>query len=353
MGATDDRGLRAPVSVSGALAWGRGALAAAGVPEPSWDASLLLAWALGVPRTALLTEAGRRVESEGLDRYAAAIERRAAREPLQYITGTQGFMGLDFAVDPRVLVPRPDTEILAEAALQYLRSLPGPGPLAAADLGTGSGALAVALAAHEPRARVTAVDISAEALDVARLNARRNGVAERVEFCQGDLLEPLQGRRFAALVCNPPYLGEAEREGLMPEVRDYEPRLALFSPGSPLLFYWRLAASARRHLEPGGLLAVEVGQRQAADVADLLARAWDLRPAHLAAVPAHLAPVPAPGEVQVRLDFGGVPRVVLARPAAAGSRLAAAPLDDTRGEGPAGAGAKGGDDSPSGRNALC
>ncbi|MGE5589730.1 MAG: peptide chain release factor N(5)-glutamine methyltransferase [Bacillota bacterium] len=325
MEATDDRGLRAPVSVGAALDWGRRALEVTGVPEPSWDASLLLAWALGVSRIALLTEPERPLEGDGLGRYVNAVERRAAREPLQYITGSQGFMGLEFAVDPRVLVPRPDTEVLAEAALQYLRSLPGPGPLAAADLGTGSGALAVALAAHEPRVQVVAVDISPDALEVARLNARRNGVAARVTFRQGDLLEPLEGRRFAAIVCNPPYLGEEERQGLMPEVRDYEPRLALISPGSPLRFYWRLAATARRHLEPGGLLAVEVGQGQAGDVAELLARAWGLRPgdggppAHLAAVPAHQGPVPAPGELQVRLDFGGVARVVLARLGTAGA----------------------------------
>jgi len=324
VGATDDRGLPAPVSVSEALAWGRRALEVTGVPEPSWDASLLLAWALGVQRTALFAEPGRLVQGHALNLFQDGIERRAGREPLQYITGTQGFMGLDFSVDPRVLVPRPDTEALVEATLQYLRSLPGPGPLAVADLGTGSGAIAVALAAHEPRAAVAAVDISSDALDVAAANAERNGVAGRVAFFQGDLLKPLQGRRFTAIACNPPYLGAAEAEDLMPEVREHEPRLALFSPGAPLLFYWRLAASARRHLAPGGLLAVEVGQGQAGDVAGLLARAWGLRLTG-GGLPGHQATVPGPGELQVRLDFGGVERVVLAR-------VGSAQPEDTRGE---------------------
>ncbi|MHB9143882.1 MAG: peptide chain release factor N(5)-glutamine methyltransferase [Symbiobacteriia bacterium] len=297
-----------------ALAWARDRLAEAGVPDAAWDASLLLAWALDERRDRILTDGNRPLAAAAADRLAAAVARRALREPLQYITGSQGFMGLEFAVDRRVLVPRPDTEVLVEAVLQFMRSLAGAGPWPVADLGTGSGAIAVALAVHDPRLRVTAVELSPAALAVAGANAVRHAVAERVELLQGDMLTPLAGRQFAAIVSNPPYIDPAEAASLLPEVAVYEPAMALFSPAGPLDYYRRLALGAGEHLLPGGLLAVEVGAGQAAAVAGMFAAAWGLRPGGTAEpVPAHLAAVPEPGKLQVRRDYGGVERVVLAR----------------------------------------
>lgn len=302
-------------TVRSALSSAAARLEAAGVPSPEWDASLLLSWVLGVARSALLLDATRSLTGEELGRFQRAVDRRAKREPLQYITGSQGFMGLEVAVDHRVLVPRPETEILVEAALQHLAALPGDGPLRAADIGTGSGAIAVALAFYQPRLTVAAMDLSPEALEVAAGNARRNGVADRMELLQGDLLAPVRDRQFDLLVSNPPYIDPAEAGGLMPEVAEYEPALALYSPAGPLAFYDRLTAEARSCLQPGGLMAVEVGLGQAEPVARHLATSWRLRraPTDGAGLAAHLAPPPEPGTVQVRLDYSGLARVVLAR----------------------------------------
>lgn len=234
-------------------------LAAAGVENPSREAGWLQAALLGVRRADLL---GRDLTPVEADLYDAWVARRCSREPLQYIIGTQEFMGVTFAVTPAVLIPRPETEVLVQQALARLE----PGS-AVADIGTGSGAIAVLMALHGHR--VWAVDISAEALAVAEQNAHAAGAP--VRFYVGDLLAPLEGLKFDAILSNPPYVAEAELPGLEPEVREYEPRTALVTgTGDPLHFYRRLAAEAPQLLKTNGFLGVEVGTGQAEAVGALL-----------------------------------------------------------------------------------
>ncbi|MFZ5827421.1 MAG: peptide chain release factor N(5)-glutamine methyltransferase [Bacillota bacterium] len=253
-------------TVRAALASAAEQLAAAGVADAEREAVWMLAHLLGCSAGALRLRASEHLGAEGAAAFAAMVARRARREPLQYILGSEEFLGLSFQVTPAVLIPRLDTETLVKQALAYLS---GRGEVMVADIGTGSGAIAVAVAHLLPLARVVAVDLSPEALAVAQANAARNGVADRVEFREGDLLAPLGAERFDAILSNPPYIGEDEMAGLMPEVREWEPRLAL-SPGSDgLLAYRRLASEAPARLKPGGMLGVEVGAGQARAVASL------------------------------------------------------------------------------------
>lgn len=247
----------------------------------------MLAHFLGCTAGALRLRSGEPFSPELAESFGALVERRARREPLQYILGTEEFMGLCFRVTPAVLIPRLDTEVLVE---QAVRRLQGRGRVRVADIGTGSGAIAVALAHRLPEATVVATDISREALALARENAAANGVS--VEFRQGDLLEPLAGEQFDAILSNPPYIGSAEMAGLMPEVRDWEPHLALTPGEDGLAIHRRLAAGAPALLRPGGFLAVEVGIGQAGLVADLFAQAG------LVGITRHL-------------DSGGVERTVI------------------------------------------
>jgi release factor glutamine methyltransferase len=195
------------------------------------------------------------------------MTRRAAREPLQYILGTQEFCGLEFEVNPQVLIPRPETEFLvAEVARQGV-SLPSP---LIADVGTGTGCIAVAAAKALPNASLYAMDLSKEALDVARRNAKRHAVGERMIFLQGDLLEALRGLglegTFTAVVSNPPYIADDDLRTLQPEVERYEPRLALAGGPDGLMMLRRLVREAPEFLAPGGLLVLEMGQGQAPEV---------------------------------------------------------------------------------------
>jgi len=258
-------------TIGAALAWAAQRLAQAGVADADREAAWLLAHRLACSVGTLRLRGRDPLPDADQAGFAALVARRAAREPIQYILGTEEFMGLTFRVGPAVLIPRADTAVLVEHAVARLA---GRGPVRVADIGTGSGAIAVAVAHLLPEATVVAVDVSAEALAVAAENARANGVADRVAFRRGDLLEPLRGEgRFAAILSNPPYIGADELAGLMPEVRDWEPRLAL-SPGADgLAFYRRLVAGAPPFLEEGGLLGVEVGMGQAEPVAALFRRA--------------------------------------------------------------------------------
>jgi release factor glutamine methyltransferase len=276
-------------------------LACRGVESARLQTELLLAHVLGVPRLRLYLDFERPLSAAQLDTLRALVKRRAAREPLQHILGTASFCGLELKVDRRVLVPRPETELLAERAWQFLgliASDPAGSPRAL-DFGTGSGCLAIALALHCPSAHLVAVDTSEEALDVARENAARHGVADRIEFVAADGFAALgPGRAFDLIVANPPYLPTAEIEHLAPEVRDFDPRVALDGGPDGLRCLRQLAREASRFLRASGRLMVEFGDGQAEAVATLFGEAhWTVE--------------------ATEPDLTGRARFLIARPAAA------------------------------------
>jgi release factor glutamine methyltransferase len=254
------------------LAEAAATLAAAGVESPEWDAERLLRHVLGWDRASLLASPDRVVAEPEAGRLRALLRRRAAREPLQYILGTAAFWKHEFLVTPAVLIPRPETERLVETALELVKGVAEP---VIVDVGTGSGCIALSIAAERVDAEVHATDVSGPALDVARENARRLGLEGRVAFHEGHLLEPLAGLegRVHLVVSNPPYVDPAEREGLLPEVRDHEPERALFPPGDVLSVYRRLVPASARALRAGGALAVEIAPALAGDVARLFTEA--------------------------------------------------------------------------------
>ncbi len=239
----------------------------------SRDAEFLLLHTLGVSRATLLAYPERELTADQQIAYDCNVARRLTREPIQYITGQQEFYGLAMKVSPAVLIPRPETELLVEVAVKLLTV---DRPLRIADIGTGSGAIAIALAVHLPQAEITALDISAAALAVAQDNAHKHKVAERIEFLQSDLLSAVMplGGSFDAVVSNPPYVAELDRETLHPEVREFEPASALFAGEGGLDVYRRLIPQALRALKPNGLLAMEIGQGQQIVIASLL-DGWD------------------------------------------------------------------------------
>ena len=245
-------------------------LAAAGVEAPEWDAERLLRHVLGWDRATLYASPGHVVPEADAERFRALVQRRASREPLQYILGTQAFWKHEFLVTPAVLIPRPETELLVETSLELLKDVPAP---VVADVGTGSGCIALSIAAERPDASVHATDVSEPALEVARENARRLGLEGRVTFHRGQLLEPLSGLEVNLIVSNPPYVDPGDRGGLLPEVRDREPALALFPPGDALSVYRRLVPASALLLRAGGALAVEIPPSIPGDVARLFTEA--------------------------------------------------------------------------------
>jgi release factor glutamine methyltransferase len=249
---------------------GARSLAAAGVPAPEWDAEALLRHVLGWERATLVARSGEALAPESATRFFALVEERARRRPLQHLIGIQPFWRQELLVSPDVLIPRPETELVVEASLDVLRGVPRP---VVVDVGTGSGAIALALAAELPAAELHAVDVSAPALAVARENARRLGLEERIAFHEGDLLAPLAelSGRVDLVASNPPYVDP--NETLLPEVRDHEPALALFPPGERDSVYRRLAPQAFEALRPGGFLIVEVGFGMSEGVAAILGEA--------------------------------------------------------------------------------
>lgn len=248
-------------------------LAAAGIDTPRFDAELLLAVAAGADRASLY---GGRValDDAARERLAEMVELRARRMPLAYIVGRREFFSLEIEVAPGVLIPRPETETLVAAALGRLRERAG---LRVLDLGCGSGAIVIALAVNAPQARYVASDLSEDALEIAAHNAARHGVAGRIEFRHADLFAPLDGAgefgRFDLIVSNPPYIADAELARLAPEIRDFEPRVALAGGADGLDFCRRLARALNAHLEPGATVAVEVGAGQARQVAEMFGAA--------------------------------------------------------------------------------
>jgi release factor glutamine methyltransferase len=255
--------------------------------SPALDAEILLAHVLGRPRAFLRAYAGDDVLPADQDRFRSLLARRLDGEPVAYLTGRRGFWSLDLEVDPGVLVPRPETELLVETALDAMADRPAPQIL---DLGVGSGAIAVALAVELPSARITAVDASAAALEVARRNATRAGV-DNIEFLQGGWYQPLAGRRFDAIVANPPYL--AADDPHLPALA-HEPAGALIAGPTGLEALEEITAGAPGRLHPGGIVILEHGSGQGAAVREMCARAG------LQAV-------------ETRRDLAGLERATLAR----------------------------------------
>ncbi len=268
-----------------------------GVDSPRLNAELLLSHVLGMPRMRLYLNFERPLEAREVEVLRELVVRRGKREPLQQITGSACFCGLDFAVNRHVLTPRPETELLAELAWKTLENVAGASGTnpTALDFGTGSGCLAITLAVKCPNATITAVDVSPAALEVACQNARQHGVYDRIRFIQSDGFSKLEpDSRFHLIVANPPYIPTVDMPGLQPEVRDYEPGIALDGGPDGLDFYRRLASEASRYLIPGSPLAMEFGDGQEEAIkAILLSQKWIVEP------PAR--------------DYTGRPRIMVAR----------------------------------------
>lgn len=293
-------------------------LESASVPSAALAAELLLVHILGRDRTWLYTHPEAPLDSATAEKYFALIVRRAAGEPTQYITGKQEFWSLDFEVTPAVLIPRPETEHLIEVAIERISAARRNDKLQIADVGTGSGCIAIALAKEFPVAKIVVTDISPTALDVAKGNAARHNVADRIEFAETDLLgldfhqppttrrspsrrsslatsDSLRSRKlFDLVVSNPPYVAESEAATLQREVREHEPAIALFAGPTGLEIYARLVEQAELRLVPGGLLILELGYGAAERVREMIeARsAWH--------------------NVTITNDLAGIPRVLSA-----------------------------------------
>jgi len=260
------------VTVLEAIQRGAEFLAQRGVDSPRLHSELLLAHVLKVPRLRLYLEFDRIVADTEVQALRELIRRRSRREPLQHIVGTVDFCGLELAVGPEALIPRPETELLAEEAVAFLSSR-NSDPAAALDFGTGTGCLAIVMAARSPAAEVHASDISAAALGLARRNAERAGLAERIRFHISDGFTGLPaGLAFDLIVSNPPYIPSAGIARLAPEVRDHDPRVALDGGGDGLDFYRRLAEQAAPRLRADGRLALELGDGQEGEVRRILER---------------------------------------------------------------------------------
>jgi release factor glutamine methyltransferase len=302
---------RAAVDVRRALKKGIARLRDGGISSFTLTAEVLLMHATGRDRTWLFAHPEQVLDQGALEKYFAAIERRVAGEPTQYITGIQEFWGLEFEVAPAVLIPRPETEHVMEAVLGRLGErglkihMDTGAPretMYVADVGTGSGCLAVALAYELPHAKVFATDISTTALEVATRNAERNGVTDRVTFLEGDLLKPFfedsdndLPRAFDVIVSNPPYISSEEKQALQREVREHEPHSALFAGATGLELYGPVVEQAARLLKDRGILVLELGH----DSADYVRGLFDGDTGW--------------GNVAVTIDLGGIPRVLAAQ----------------------------------------
>lgn len=249
-----------PWTVGRLLDWTARFLAEKGSEFPRLDAEVLLAHALACRRIELYTRYEEAAADEVRQRFKELVRRRVEGCPVAYLVGRKEFFSLEFEVGPAVLIPRPDTECVVGECLRLARGMAEPGIV---DLGTGSGAIAVAVARQHKGARVTAVDLSADALAVAARNAARHGVAERIRFLQGDLFEPVPGdERFDFVLSNPPYIPSGEITHLPVGVRDYEPHLALDGGSDGFAVFDRIVDQARERLRPSSCLIVEIGSPQ-------------------------------------------------------------------------------------------
>ncbi|HYU97947.1 MAG TPA: peptide chain release factor N(5)-glutamine methyltransferase [Pyrinomonadaceae bacterium] len=281
-----------PTSIAETILEGAHRLRKAGVPEARREAGSLLGYVLGRDRSFILTHAEDAISEEQAERFRECLERRAQGEPLQYITANQEFFGLDFEVTKDVLIPRPETELLIETALKLLT------PSADAficDVGTGSGCIVITLMQQLKQARAVAIEISLDALAVARRNAVRHSVAERIDFVHSDCFAALNSRAprpsFDLIVSNPPYVEDGAMADLQREVRDFEPRSALAAGADGLDIIRRLLLEAPSFLKTGGYFLLEIGFNQAAAVEQLLdPKIWRL--------------------IDINKDLQGIPRTV-------------------------------------------
>ena len=279
-------------SIGQSIAEATATLQAAQIAEPRMEAVSLLMHALNVDRAFVIAHPERELSEPDSRRFLQFVTRRASREPLQYITGVQEFFNLNFEVTPDVLIPRPETELIVEAALDVLKSADGP---LIADVGTGTGCIAISLLHEKLTARALGIDVSSKALAVAHRNAERHGVSGHFALMQADGLSAFPQRPiFSAIVSNPPYIAAKEIDSLQPEVRDYEPLSALIAGEDGLSHIRMLLRSAAHRLGPDGALIFEIGFNQSDAVQALIDPAtWKL--------------------VQIRSDLQRIPRVFVLR----------------------------------------
>jgi release factor glutamine methyltransferase len=257
-------------NIGGLLDWTARFLADKGSESPRLDTEVLLAHALGCRRIELYTRYEEEASAEARQRFRELVRRRVEGCPVAYLVGAKEFFALRLEVNPAVLIPRPESEFIVMECLRLAKPMAQPKIL---EIGTGSGNIAVAVAKGHPAAELTAVDLSADALTVARRNAERHGVAERIRFLQGDLFEPLAaGERFAFILSNPPYIAEAEMSSLPAGVRDYEPHLALNGGPGGYSVVDRIISAAANHLEAVGYLILEIGAPQEKHVREQIER---------------------------------------------------------------------------------
>jgi release factor glutamine methyltransferase len=282
------------MQLKSAIDWAYETFLAHDVPSPRLNAELLMMFVLGRERAYVYAYPERELTREEQERYEEAIGERARGCPTQYITGHQEFWGLDLLVTPAVLIPRPETEHVVETVLELMKdySRQHPGGPRLVDVGTGSGCLALALASELRQAEVHACDISDAALEMARVNAARLALDQRVQFRKSDLLAAYPNETFDFVVSNPPYVGELEEHSVQRQVREFEPRIAVFSGQEGMDIYRRLIPQAREALKPGGWFVAEIGFSAEAKVKELLT-GWE--------------------SVQVTADLQGIPRVIAAR----------------------------------------
>jgi release factor glutamine methyltransferase len=269
-----------PKSLNDALLEGARRLRVAGIQSARLDAEVLLSQLLGMPKAELYLNLDGPLELADETRFRELLLRRARQEPVAYITGQKEFWSLDFCVTPDVLIPRPETELVVEVALEDAKRCRGKSQLRVLDLGTGSGVIAIALAKELPQAKMTAVEISNAAVRVARQNSERYSVENRIHFVGGDWFEYVGGT-FDFIVSNPPYVRRGELSSLSAEIRGWEPLTALDGGTDGLDCYRRIIAEAHRHLVPEGAIILEIGADMGEAVADLLSRAGGYRPALL------------------------------------------------------------------------
>jgi release factor glutamine methyltransferase len=264
------------------------------VPSPRLNAELLLMFVLGRERAYLYAHPERELSAEEQAEFDEVIQQRARGCPTQYITGHQEFWGLDLLVSPAVLIPRPETEHVLETALELVKEYyrEHPHKLRMIDIGTGSGCIALALASELPQAEIHGCDVSEEALEMARVNAARLGLGNRALFRKSDLLSTYAGEKFDFVISNPPYVGESEADKVQKQVREFEPKIAVFCGAEGMDIYRRLIPQAKEALNPGGWLVTEIGYSSEPNVRELLA-GW--------------------ADVQVTPDLQGIPRVIAAK----------------------------------------